>query len=399
MLGSRIVAGGGARRATRVRTRRLASRDLGGTMAAAPARPKAHVVLLGCGGVGRAFIDLALRLESEVAVAAVADSSSVALPSDPASPAFTRAALLALSAAKATGSPLAAEGASVLPRDQGLERVLGDVRSGRVPCAIFADCSAADTGTLLASAVAGGAGVALANKKPLTGPIAEYDALMADPRRVRVESTVGAGTPVNAAVRRLVRAGDAISRVAGAFSGTLGFVMSGLEAGKTFSDVVREAKDAGYTEPDPRDDLGGTDVARKALILARATGARLEMSDVAVESLYPPELAQDKVDVPTFMRRLVELDASFASKREEAAKSGSVLRYAAEVANGACAVGLTAVPKQSPLGALQGTDNLVEVRSQVYDPAPLVVQGRGAGTECTASGVLADVLELRDVMA
>eukprot|EP00854_Cymbomonas_tetramitiformis_P019898 gene19898-23804_t len=205
--------------------------------------------------------------------------------------------------------------------------------------------------------------------------------------------------PLIATVTRLVRSGDKISKMAGALSGTLGYVMSGLEDGKAFSQVVREAKAAGYTEPDPRDDLSGTDVARKALILARLQGWRLELADVTVESLFPTEMGPDSMPLNNFMNEgLLALDAPIAKRVEEAAASDGALRYAATVQDGKCTVGLVVVPKQSALGQLRGTDNLLEVCSGCYNPNPLVLQGRGAGTETTASGILADILELDDCL-
>merc|ERR1719382_1655901 len=147
--------------------------------------------------------------------------------------------------------------------------------------------------------------------------------------RVRHESTVVAGVPVIAALGRVIASADPVRAISGSFSGTLGYVMSGLQEGGAFSEVVLKAKELGYTEPDPRDDLGGVDVARKALILARTLGMRLEMSDVNVEPLYPDSLA--KLSVPDFLKALPTLDKSFGDKVAEASKQGKVLRYAASV--------------------------------------------------------------------
>ncbi|HXF60845.1 MAG TPA: hypothetical protein VNK95_04470, partial [Caldilineaceae bacterium] len=185
---------------------------------------------------------------------------------------------------------------------------------------------------------------------------------------------------------------DEVQRITGAFSGTLGYVMTGLQAGHPFSAVVREAHRLGYTEPDPRDDLGGVDVARKALILARGLGWRLEMDDVEVQGLYPAEMASLTVD--EFMAALPTLDDHFRAQVEAAAAAGKVLRYAAQVENGACRVGPTLAPADSPLGRLTGTDNLVEFSTRWYSPNPLVVQGRGAGVDATAAGVLSDIIDL-----
>ena len=142
--------------------------------------------------------------------------------------------------------------------------------------------------------------------------------------------------------------GDTVTRIAGAFSGTLGFVMTGLQAGEPFSAVVREAHRLGYTEPDPRDDLGGLDVARKALILARGLGWRMEMSDIQVRGLYPPEMGG--LTVAEFLQALPQLDADFRDRVQTAAEAGKVLRYAATVENECIRVGLTAVDAGSPLG-------------------------------------------------
>ncbi len=144
--------------------------------------------------------------------------------------------------------------------------------------------------------------------------------------------------------------GDEVQRIAGTFSGTLGYVMTGLQAGRPFSEIVREAHGLGYTEPDPRDDLGGVDVARKALILARGLGWRLDLDDVAVQGLYPAEL--DSLSVSEFMAALPQLDEGFAARVAEAQAQGKVLRYAALVENGVCTVGPTTVSEASPLGRL-----------------------------------------------
>jgi homoserine dehydrogenase len=280
-----------------------------------------------------------------------------------------------------------------------------------------------------------------ANKKPFSSELAVFDQLAGGPwaaGKARFESVVGAGLPVIAAAQRLRAAADPVARIGGALSGTLGYVMSGLQAGEPFSQVVTKAKELGYTEPDPRDDLGGVDVARKALILARLAGLRLEMSDVAVEPLFSAEMAEVPVgaasnpprtfpssrrrwrtcrwwlsrtltsslpphalQVPDFMARLPELDAGFAAKVSNAAAAGKVLRYVGSVVvdaslpgGGKLVVGLQEVDASSPLGTLSGSDNLVEFYTGWYPESPLVLRGAGAGTGTTAAGVLADMVEL-----
>ncbi|GBG77634.1 hypothetical protein CBR_g24080 [Chara braunii] len=265
---------------------------------------------------------------------------------------------------------------------------------------VVVDCSASESlAPVLASAVQhDGCCVVLANKKPMTSSLEVYDGLMSTARRFRYEATVGAGLPVNTMLRRMVSAGDEVRRIAGALSGTLGYVMSGLQDGRPFSDVVTDAKRLGYTEPDPRDDLAGMDVARKALIMARQLGWRLNMEDVKVESLYPDTLSPAFMSSGDFMASLTELDESYRHRCQEAKEQGCILRYAAVVENGTCCVGLVSVPQHSPLGRLRGSDNLVEITSRCYSGSPLIIQGAGAGNYTTANGVLADILDLQDVV-
>eukprot|EP00343_Euplotes_focardii_P010423 CAMPEP_0205831280 /NCGR_PEP_ID=MMETSP0206-20130828/43615_1 /ASSEMBLY_ACC=CAM_ASM_000279 /TAXON_ID=36767 /ORGANISM="Euplotes focardii, Strain TN1" /LENGTH=201 /DNA_ID=CAMNT_0053135765 /DNA_START=1 /DNA_END=602 /DNA_ORIENTATION=- len=193
--------------------------------------------------------------------------------------------------------------------------------------------------------------------------------------RLRYESTVGAGTPMVAALGRLLNGGDEVRMIQGTFSGTLGFVMSQLEAGQAYSEVVQEAHRKGYTEPDPRDDLGGTDVARKALILARTMGLKLEMADLQPQPLFPDELAQ--LPVPEFLAGLTSLNAQYEGQVQKARNQDQVLRYVATIEDGKCEVGLKSVAKLTPMGQLNGTDNLIEIHTDVYRETPLVVQGAG----------------------
>lgn len=234
----------------------------------------------------------------------------------------------------------------------------------------------------------------LANKRPLCGPIAEFKQMMTAAgtglSRLRYETTVGAALPVISTLRMLFDSFDSVSEISGTFSGTLGYLTTRLEEGVSYSQAVTEAAQAGYTEPDPRDDLGGIDVGRKALILARTLGYQLELSDVAIEPLYPASLAE--LSVPEFMKRLPELDKEYAQRTQQAAAQNRTLRYVATVKEGNCQVGLEEVPQDSQIGRLRGTDNIVVYQTRRYTQQPLIVQGPGAGPEITASGVLADIL-------
>lgn len=199
-------------------------------------------------------------------------------------------------------------------------------------------------------------------------------------------------------INRLLSSGDTIHRIVGSLSGTLGYVMSEVEDGKPFSQVVQNAKSLGFTEPDPRDDLSGMDVARKALIIARLLGQRIEMNSIKVESLYPKEMGPKAMAVEEFLANaLPQLDNQIAERVKKAASNGNVLRYVCMIEGSRCEVGVQELPKNSALGRLRGSDNVLEIYSRCYSEQPLVIQGAGAGNDTTAAGVLADILDIQDL--
>lgn len=221
------------------------------------------------------------------------------------------------------------------------------------------------------------------------------------------ESTVGAGLPVISTLRDLVATGDEVTRIEGVFSGTLSFLFntfapvsaaSGPSA--NWSDVVSQAKELGYTEPDPRDDLNGMDVARKLTILARIAGLEVQSPDsFPIESLIPAELASlpaTSAGVTEFMKRLPEFDGQMATLKEEAEKAGKVVRYVGSVDVGKkeIKVGLQQFPKDSAIAGLKGSDNIISFYTKRYGTNPLIVQGGGAGGDVTAMGVTADLIKV-----
>ena len=364
-----------------------------GNIAGEFAGQETPLILLGLGGVGRALLSQILEQRSlhgeryglRMRFLAVCDSSGAVEEPEGG---FTEELLAGILQHKEEGSGLASHRLGRSYRSP--EAVVEELGK---PGTVVVDCTASDgTAGALLLALERGYQVVLANKKPLTAVQDVYDGISRSWGQARWETTVGAGLPVIATLNRLVSSGDAIERIAGSFSGTLGYVMTGLEAGRAYSETVAEAYRLGYTEPDPRDDLGGVDVARKALILARGIGWRIEMEQVEVKGLYPERMAGLSVD--GFLAELPSLDEEFSGQVAGAAAEGKVLRYAATLSEGACSVGLTAVAEDSPLGRLTGTDNLVEFYSRWYSPNPLVIQGRGAGVEATAAGVLSDIVEL-----
>jgi homoserine dehydrogenase len=191
----------------------------------------------------------------------------------------------------------------------------------------------------------------------------------------------------------LLATGDRVIEIVGCLSGTLGAIFSDIAADMPFSAAIRSAKLAGYTEPDPRDDLSGLDVARKALILARTIGRELDLTDVAVQSLVPESLTRSSVE--EFMERVSGQDSGMSARQAEAAKEGKTLKYVARVpAEGPIQVGIEAVPTSTVLGALQGPENIISIRTERYDRYPLTISGPGAGAAVTAAGMIADLLDL-----
>jgi homoserine dehydrogenase len=210
------------------------------------------------------------------------------------------------------------------------------------------------------------------------------------------ESTVGAGLPVVNTVRDLVLTGDDILQIEGIMSGTLSFIFNSFSTPKLndlkFSDIVMEAKEKGYTEPDPRDDLNGMDVARKVLILARLSGLKLEMPMVKVENIVPPSLLQLQ-SAQEFMQRLPEFNSYFDELKKSAHEQGCVLRYVGVSGPQGCRVELKKYPFDHPFAALKGSDNIFAFKTTRF-PSPLIIQGSGAGSKVTAFGIFSDLLKL-----
>ncbi|MCW9707497.1 aspartate kinase [Fodinibius salsisoli] len=205
------------------------------------------------------------------------------------------------------------------------------------------------------------------------------------------ETTVGAGLPVISTLKDLQKGGDEIQEISGVVSGTMTYLFNQLEQDVPFSEAIIKARELGYAEPDPRDDLSGEDVARKFLTLARTLGLKVEREELEVESLIPEELA--KTDRKTFLEQLNTYDSLWEERVQEARKRNERLRYTGRLADGKISVGIESVPANTPIGQLKGTDNLIQLYSKLYQKTPLVIQGPGAGKEVTAAGVLSDILK------
>ena len=279
-----------------------------------------------------------------------------------------------------------------------LERFVEHVHAAHLPHAVVIDATASDELPLrYESWLARGLHVITPNKKANSGPAARYRSLREAARRhgryFLYETNVGAGLPIIHTLRELIETGDEIRRVEGVFSGTLSFIFNSLDGTRPFSEIVRDAHARGFTEPDPRDDLSGTDVARKLIILARELGHAAELEDVTVESLVPAELRAASAE--EFLSGLSRHDGAMAETLRGARERGQVLRYVGTIdEEGRASAGLRPFPAEHPFAGLQGSDNVVSFRTARYDAQPMIVRGPGAGPEVTAAGVFADVLRL-----
>ncbi len=272
------------------------------------------------------------------------------------------------------------------------------IQADFIPHSVIIDCSASQEVALnYAAWLARGIHIVTPNKKGNSGALAVYRAIQEARRAAGThylyEATVGAGLPIIQTLRDLRETGDEITCIEGIFSGTLAYLFNVLDGRESFSTIVKAARLKGYTEPDPRDDLSGMDVVRKLIILGREMGLTLEMSDVEVMSLVPPEL--EKCSVDEFMNRLPEFDAKMEAMLAEATLQNQVLRYVGRIeASGKASVKLTRLPAKHAFANIALTDNVVRFATRRYCDNPLIVQGPGAGPEVTAGGVFSDLLRL-----
>jgi len=279
-----------------------------------------------------------------------------------------------------------------------VDRFVEHVHAAHLPHAVIIDATAsAELPGQYESWIARGINIITPNKKANAGPLVSYRNLRETAHRHQRyfldETNVGAGLPIIHTLRDLLDTGDEILRIEGVFSGTLSYIFNSFDGKRTFSEIVREAHAKGFTEPDPRDDLSGVDVARKLIILAREMGLGVELDDVHVESLVPKSL---RVTGPEeYLGSLETHDQAVAELLGAAHARGQVLRYVGAIeADGRVSAGLRSYPLDHAFANLTGSDNIVSFQTARYNTQPMIVRGPGAGPEVTAAGVFADLLRL-----
>ena len=343
------------------------------------------VILLGCGNVGGELLDQFQRQAQslvehhvDLRVRAIANSSKLVIADDVIDPGRWREELA----------------------EQGQSWSLGDVIAIRKKLGLLSptivDCTTdEDLAGQYVRFLDNGFNVVAANKKANTSGMDYYhdmrEAAARNFRKFLYETNVAAGLPFIDTLQSLIRSGDELRTFEGILSGSLSMIFGLLEDETPLSQAVEKAMELGYTEPDPRDDLSGMDVARKLLIIAREVGLRLDLDDIVVEPVVPMDVV-GKVDRADLISTLQTLDASFSDRIGQAAGQGKVLRYVARLENGSCRVSIEDVDRTTPLGSIRDGENALVIHSHYYQPIPMVLRGYGAGAAVTAAGVFGDLL-------
>lgn len=283
-----------------------------------------------------------------------------------------------------------------MPLKTSVDEILKFVREKKPLNPVFVDCTASyDLPERYLDILEAGMSIATPNKRANSMTMDFYKKLrtVANKKRRRFlyETNVGAGLPIIDTLQNLFRSGDKLTRFTGIMSGSLSYIFGRLDEGVPFSQAVIEAKEKRYTEPDPRDDLNGMDVARKGLIIAREAGYDIELTDVEVLKVFPDDF-DTSGSTEEFLKRLPQVDDYFKKKIEGLKKQNKVLRMGATVQDGKCTVGMFEVGPEDPLYAVKGGENAFVFHTARYQPIPLTVRGYGAGAGVTAAGVFGDIL-------
>lgn len=279
-----------------------------------------------------------------------------------------------------------------------LEQFIQQMEEMNFSNSVFVDCTASqDVAGAYERVLEASIPIVTPNKKANSGSLVRYKALkkLAYKRGVKFlyETNVAAGLPVINTLQDLMLSGDRVIRIEAVLSGSMNYIFSEFEKGVPFSEVVRQAKDKGYTEPDPRDDLSGMDVGRKILILGREAEQDLHFEDISIQSMVPEDCVETK-DIETFFEKLKKHDGDFTLMLQKAQSEGKKLRFMATLENGKATVGLNALDSSHPFYTLKGSDNMLLFTTERYHDFPMIIRGPGAGADVTAAGVFADVIRL-----
>ncbi|MDR2782484.1 MAG: bifunctional aspartate kinase/homoserine dehydrogenase I [Treponema sp.] len=355
-----------------------------------------NLFLVGTGLIGGTLLEqLAMHrdaLEAEhkicVNVAGVADSRNMLLCAEGLDPKVVKPML--------KGEVPVEERVAGAPFD--IEIFIKLMKAMNLPNTAFCDCTASDTvAAKYAAILKASIPVVTPNKRANSGSFDYYKEITGYARTRGIpylyETTVCAGLPVISTLRDLFLSGDHVRRIEAVLSGTLSYIFNNFDGGKPFSALVREARDKGYTEPDPRDDLNAMDAARKALVLARECGMPLEFSAVSIEPILPASCFE-AATVDLFFAELEKADAGFERRRVTARAEGKALRYVAVIENNAASISIRTEGKDSPFRSLTDADNIVVITTDRYSTLPMVIKGPGAGAQVTAGGVFADIVRI-----
>lgn len=284
--------------------------------------------------------------------------------------------------------------------ESNIHRLHDEVIGMNIFNSVFVDCTASpEVAALYRDFLEHNVNIVAANKIAASSDYENYHELKAIAQRRGVkflfETNVGAGLPIIRTINDLIHSGDKILRIEAVLSGTLNFIFNKISADVPFSQTVRMAKDEGYSEPDPRIDLSGTDVIRKLVILTREAGYRIEQSDVEASLFIPKELFQG--DVESFWQQLPALDADFEQRRSRLEANDKRWRFVAKYEDGHARVALAEIPKGHPFYGLEGSNNIVMLTTERYREYPMLIQGYGAGASVTAAGVFADIMSIANI--
>jgi aspartokinase/homoserine dehydrogenase 1 len=281
-----------------------------------------------------------------------------------------------------------------------LRNFVGDILLQNMENSVFIDVTSADEPVeYYNKLLSGNIAIVAANKRANSQNMELYRQLHASAKKRNVsfnyETNVGAGLPVINIIRNIIAGGDKVIKIDAILSGTINWLLSEYNGSRPFSELVQLAKDRGYTEPDPRDDLSGMDVARKCLILARECGLEIELENIAIDTLLPKTTAVSK-DLSTFFRLLKRYDPDFYTRYSIATANGKKLRYVANIEGGTAKVELLEIQESHPFFALRGSENCIILTTKYYQQYPIMIKGPGAGVDVTAAGLLADIIRFAE---